>query len=161
MGSLNLPERQNPDSVYFANWKRLSDVAWKMPFDGSRNFNSPPYSIGDSAVCYYFEPRSYSRGETFSASVLLAKEDSRGFAPLPSEAVIAAASPAQRTSGRNAELPNTVSEEDGDLVLLQDLISRIDNYLLADDISEEELAAMEQTLDRLKLKYGNGSGLQR
>ena len=79
MGSITLPGIQGPDSVQFANWKRLNDVSWKLPYEYGRNFNAPPYSIGDSAACYYFEPRTFGMHDRFSAAIYLALEDSAGF----------------------------------------------------------------------------------
>lgn len=50
-----------PDVVHFANWKRLNDAPWKIPYMAGRNFNLLPYSIDDSAVCYYFEPEPIAK----------------------------------------------------------------------------------------------------
>ena len=63
VGSLNTGAAGDPDSVFFANWKKLNDVSWKAVYQPGRNFNVLPYSVGDTAVCYYFDPRPLDRGE--------------------------------------------------------------------------------------------------
>jgi hypothetical protein len=135
MGSITVPDGTGPDSVMFANWKRLNDAQFKAQYTAGRNFNAPPYSVGDSAVCYYFEPRSLGRGETRVCSLMLAPQDDRGFY-LPAET--AAGDPGQREK---------------DLAMIQMLITRIDDYIAAGGVSEAELAAMEETLSRLLEKY--------
>jgi len=146
MGSITLPQNLGPDSVQFANWKRLNDVTWKLPYENGRNFNSPPYSIGDSAVSYYYEPRGYASNESYSALIFLAMEDSRGFILNPNQ----------------LQLETAAADQEGrDMVMISDLINRIDNYIESGNISEDELNAMEQTLQRLQLKYGISSGTTR
>jgi hypothetical protein len=132
MGSIMDPAGQGPDSVHFANWKRLNDVPWKTPYSAGRNFNAPPYSVGDSAVCYYFEPRLLGRGESRSFTVLLAAGDEGGFFAFSIER----------------------SERERDLALIRQLIANIDTYSAAGNVREEELMSMEQTLKSLIDKYG-------
>jgi hypothetical protein len=137
MGSITAREGEGPDSVMFANWKRLSDAPFKAPYSAGRNFNAPPYSVGDSAVCYVFEPRPLERGERRVCSFMLAATDERGFyaaAPTPSSAEDA------RTKAR-------------DLAMIQFLITQIDSYIAAGRVSDAELSAMEETLNYLLDKY--------
>jgi len=78
MGSIADPLDETairPDYLHFANWKKLSDVPWKAPYHEGRSFNNLPYSIGDSAVAYYWEPRSMIKGETITYTVYLTTED--------------------------------------------------------------------------------------
>jgi hypothetical protein len=138
MGSISNSAGDGPDSVHFANWKRLNDVPWKAPYAAGRNFNAPPYSVGDSAVCYYFEPRLLAGKERRSFTVTLAAW--RGLTLPPVTA--------------NNPLGTTEDERQQDLVLIRRLIARIDDYLTAGGASEEELVSMEQTLRRLMNKYG-------
>ena len=63
MLSIKNKGRINPDSIHIANWKRLSDYPWKLIFKENRNFNNLPYSVGDSAVTYYFNNRNLMRGQ--------------------------------------------------------------------------------------------------
>jgi hypothetical protein len=138
VGSISDPAGQGPDSVHFANWKRLNDAPWKTPYSAGRNFNAPPYSVGDSAVCYYFEPRPLGRGESRSFTVLLVAGDEAGLASL--------------ITGSSG--PAGTGERERDLALIGQLIFRIDNYIAAGNIREEELASLEQTLKSLLDKYG-------
>jgi hypothetical protein len=94
MGSIAVPGGRTPDFLHFANWKRLNDIPWKTAYSGGRNFNFLPYSVGDSAVCYYYEPLSLAPGAEISCSVLLASEDPNGFI------------------GANAGVPASVQERD-------------------------------------------------
>ncbi|MDR2618930.1 MAG: hypothetical protein LBC62_08680 [Treponema sp.] len=139
MGSISSSAGDGPDSVHFANWKRLNDVPWKAPYAAGRNFNAPPYSVGDSAVCYYFEPRLLARRERRSFTVTLAAWRGLTFPQ------VTAAGPSDAARG---------DERQQDLALIRQLIARIDNYLASGGASEEELVSMEQTLRRLMDKYG-------
>jgi hypothetical protein len=79
MGSISGTDLTRPDLIHFANWKRFNDTPWKLSYTSGRNFNLPPYSIGDSAVCYYFDPRVLTSGESLTISLILAAEDVNGF----------------------------------------------------------------------------------
>ena len=85
-----------PDKVIFANWKRLNDASWSYPTSTARNFNLLPYSVNDSAVSQYYEPRKLSRGSTMTVTICLGKYTPAGFTlKKPAEApVVAAAAPA-------------------------------------------------------------------
>ncbi|WP_461254990.1 hypothetical protein [Treponema sp. R80B11-R83G3] len=78
MGSIVNPEDglgKGPELVHIANWKRLNDAPWKLaPLQG-RSFNNLPYSVGDSAVCYYFGPEILDRDKTLTYTVFLTTED--------------------------------------------------------------------------------------
>jgi hypothetical protein len=139
MGSITGSERESPDSVMFANWKRLNDAQFKAPYTAGRNFNAPPYSVEDSAVCYFFEPRSVGKGETRICSFTLAAGNDRGF----TSPAVAAASPGEDVSARQR-----------DLAIIQVLITQIDTYIASGRVSEAELSAMEEALNRLLEKYG-------
>jgi hypothetical protein len=86
-----------PDRVVFANWKRLSDASWSYTVSAARNFNLLPYSVNDSAVCQYYEPRTVAKGSELTLTVCLGKFNAAGFAlrqPTPAAApVVAAAAP--------------------------------------------------------------------
>lgn len=68
-------ESKTPDFLHFANWKKLSDVPWRARYREGWPFNSIPYSIGDSAVCYYYEPDVLSGEGSFKYSIYLTTED--------------------------------------------------------------------------------------
>lgn len=78
MGSIVNPfedNTKNPDYLFFANWKKLSDVPWKPFFYEDKSFNFGRYSIGDSAVCYYYDPQMLARGASFKYTIYLTTED--------------------------------------------------------------------------------------
>jgi hypothetical protein len=146
MGSLTGSTMEGPDSVMFANWKRLNEAPFKAPYTAGRNFNSPPYSVEDSAVCYLFEPRSLGKGETRVCSFTLAAGNDRGYNP-PAAAAPPAAAPASLSSEEAAARQR-------DLAIIQVLITQIDTYIASGRVSEAELSAMEEALTRLLEKYG-------
>jgi hypothetical protein len=79
MGSIFVEGTDMPDSIHFANWKRLSSAKFKMEYIPGRNFNSLPFSIRDSAVCYYLDIRPLERWQSRQWTILLAAEDQYGF----------------------------------------------------------------------------------
>ncbi|MHC6204704.1 hypothetical protein ACYULU_16105 [Breznakiellaceae bacterium SP9] len=155
MGSIP-SEAGGPDGLHFANWNRLSEAPWKTAYNAGHNFNFPPYSIGDSAVCYYFNPVTLGRGERVHFSLHLSTEDSKGFVPQNT----AAAPNRSRTVEGSVPLPERIapqqqntSTRSDDIKLLTDLIKRIDGYMVTNSISDEELAAIESVINRLKAQY--------
>lgn len=106
MGSLSFPADPIPDSVHFANWKRLNDAAWKVDAKPGRNFNLLPYSMDDSAVCYYYEPVRLARGAERRVSVSLAAADTAGFSTTSAD-VDAGLSRLLSASVEEAESPNS------------------------------------------------------
>ncbi|MDR2257960.1 MAG: hypothetical protein LBE14_02295 [Treponema sp.] len=154
MGSISAGVEEKPDIVHFANWKRLNDVPWKTGYSPGRNFNYLPYSIGDSAVCYYYEPRPVSRGEIRMFTILLAAEDKNGFASYFAGFQNDLSRFLKETVPLDGEAPSADSRQ-SDLILLRDLINRIDSYAAGETaITEEELAAMELVISRIKARYG-------
>ena len=88
MGSIVNPVDRGaavPDFIHFANWKRLNDVPWKLKFAEGRSFNYFPYSINDSAVCYFYEPAVISAGSSSSYTIFLTTEDIAWYCPPSSE----------------------------------------------------------------------------
>lgn len=78
MGSIVNPVESSgkgPDLVHIANWKRLRDTQWRLPYLKGRSFNNLPYSSGDSAVCYYFGPEMVDRNKILTYTVFLTTED--------------------------------------------------------------------------------------
>jgi hypothetical protein len=147
MGSIKVDGTAKPTSMHIANWKRLNDAPWKATPSAGRNFNFLPYSVGDSALCYYFDPRPVPRGESFDVKILMAAASDSGFASVGAvsendisrifqESVNTAASPelAIRT----------------DLLTIRDLLDRIDSALKSGGaLSDGELTAMETAVSRI------------
>jgi hypothetical protein len=144
MGSISVPGIERPSGIHFANWKRLNEVSWKAPYSAGRNFNAPPYSVKDSAVCYYFDPRSLQGGQSCSFTFFLALGDKSGFAPAWKEP------------------PGVLSnDKEKDLLRIRNLINRIDVLMAEGNASDEEINALEQALNQLLAKYGSESVNQR
>jgi hypothetical protein len=161
MGSVSGDGITRPDLVHFANWKRLNDASWKIPFYRGRNFNLLPYSVGDSAVCYYYEPLAVEPGNARTITLVLASRDDSGFsgnlAEGPDEiSRLIDISKAPDSAAAQGPAKNDTDETmQADLVILRDLTSRLDEYIKSDaSVSEEELAAIELVVSRLKAKYG-------
>jgi hypothetical protein len=138
MGSIFVGVEKKPDLLHFANWKRLNDMPWKTGHTEGRNFNYPPYSIGDSAVCYYYEPVPLQPKEQASYGIFLAAGDGSGFG-------FRSSSP----SGSSAS-----GQREADVALLHELLARLDQFLAGEiEMSAEDLAGMEQTIAALKSRY--------
>jgi hypothetical protein len=150
MGSVSGDGITGPDLVHFANWKRLNDASWKVPFYQGRNFNLLPYSIDDSAVCYYYEPAAVEAGSARTITLLLASKDDSGFSGNVAEET----DDISRLIDISAK-SETDDTTQADMVILRDLVSKLDEYIKSDaSVSEEELAAIELVISRLKAKYG-------
>lgn len=133
-----------PDRVVAANWKRLSDAAWAMDVNASRGFTLMPYSINDSALALYFEPRTLRGGERRSIAVLLSAATPGAYASAT------AARPAEASpTGTIAIAPSL--DMMADLIAARKLLDAI-NAALAADVppGADELAAFESLLKRLE-----------
>ena len=139
----------DPDSIHMANWKKLNDVTWKAAYQAGKNFNYTPYSIGDTAVCYYYEPRALGRGEKVSFEFILTFNDetsdftSADFPPVA----------AGGESILDLQTPGTADSREQDLAVLEALIAQIETRIAAGTATEEEMASFEFTLNKLRAKY--------
>jgi hypothetical protein len=138
---------KNPDFLHFANWKRLNDAIWKAPYYEGRSFNYIPYSIGDSAVCYYYEPEVLETGESFTCSILLATEEMWDKSQTLADT---------QAGGNNQGIPVTANEtdEDADMRKLRELLHLLDQFIDGKIIlSEKDLAEIDDSIIRLKARY--------
>jgi hypothetical protein len=150
MGSISTGVTAPPDLVHFANWKRFNDTPWKIQYTPGRNFNNLPYSVGDSAVCYYFEPLPLARGESRDFDILLAAEAEGGFAA-PGKAV---ENEVSRILADSEALLSREEDRQDDAAVIRNLLARIDGYLSSGVfVSDEELSAIEMVIARLKTRY--------
>ncbi len=144
-GGAALASGENPDYLHFANWKRLSDASWKPDASPGRDFNYTRYSVGDSAVCYYYEPRPLKQYGEITYSILLSAEDPSGFQTAPQPEVPAVAAPVKTQADR---------EKEADLTLLRGLLNRLDLFIAGKiNLTTDELTSIEQTAARLKSRY--------
>lgn len=82
MGSIADPSGGNakaPDSVHFANWRRLYNAPWTLSYVSNRSMDNRPYSMQDSAVCYFYDPAQLEAGKSFVYSIILSTEDYTGY----------------------------------------------------------------------------------
>ncbi len=152
-----------PDRVEFANWKRLSDASWGFETSPLRNFSVLPYSVNDSAVAQYYDPRTVAQGSEITITLLLGKYSSAGFA-------VAAASTATFQSSVQESLAVAKGVQDpsvalhADLATVNRIIAQIDAKMAAGaEVSDDELAIMESAVADLQSRagrYSSGSSSQ-
>jgi hypothetical protein len=152
---------EEADSLYFANWKRLNDVSWKISYQEGRNFNMPPYSVGDSAVCYYYEPRPLNRGETCSFTILLAASGEGGFAVNAAASekpelgedlakILNESSIAAQVLKTGGDAGSAAGSREKDLELIRFLIEQIDGYIVSGSATADEITAIEIILEQVR-----------
>jgi hypothetical protein len=146
MGSISEGVNTPAQMVVFSNRKRLNNASWTIKYSAGRKFNYYfPLSIGDSAVCYYFDQIPLDTGETQSWEFLLASGDERGFAPIIS------------TDSREAEAPAAAPDRASmraDLATLRELLRKLDEYMSPlSGASDEEIDALELSINRLRDRY--------
>lgn len=148
--------------VLIANWKRLSEASWKTDYRPGRNFNFPPYSMGDIAVCYYFEISPLGAGESrsFGFSLYVKSQDAASpppAAPLTAAGVAGAPVLPPSVSPVQAAGPAVPSAKEQDLAAVRELMARMDAGLSSGTVTPEELASIESALNELRARYGLGS----
>jgi hypothetical protein len=79
MGSIFVEGTEAPDFVQFANWKRMNGARFRINYVQGRSFNATPFSVKDSAVCYFLDIKPMNRWDRRIMTVLLAAEDDYGF----------------------------------------------------------------------------------
>jgi hypothetical protein len=153
MGSL-YGTGSDPGLVHFANWKRFNDIPWKLDYREGRNFTWLPYSIKDSAVSYYFDPRSAGPGETLIFPVSLAAEDADGFArPASAENLARFLQGIVNMPESEEEVSSPSLQED--MKLVRELVEKMEKAEnQAGSLTSEEFASMKLIIDRLKVRYG-------
>ncbi|MDR2608739.1 MAG: hypothetical protein LBC57_10140 [Treponema sp.] len=145
MGSISEGVNTPAELIIFSNWKRLSDASWKINYSSGRNFHYIPFSIGDSAVCYYFAQKTLNKGETQTWELLLALGDEQGFAAV-------SADPGE-TGAVSDNTPDRSSMQE-DLETLRELLRKLDEYMSPlSGASDEEIAALELSISRLRDRY--------
>ena len=139
-----------PNKIVFANWKRLNDSSWSYNVNTSRNYSRPPYSVNDSAVAMYYNPKTIGPGENRTITLSLGAFSEEGFVVGDQDE-------------SNKEISNIVENltEDNiddlqealksDLITVRDLINQIDLLLdTSEEISEEKLYLLNQIIKKLE-----------
>jgi len=144
-----------PDFVHFANWKRLYDTPWKTPHVPARNFNLLPASIGDSAVCLYYEPAPIPPGGIRVISIVLASEDENGRVKSDGRTGMVTAQVFEGRAVQDSTLDNKMAQLiQEDLASLKMLLNILDEYEVSGTVSDEDLLAIEINIFRIKERYG-------
>jgi hypothetical protein len=167
MGSIVNPVDFNsrvPDFVHIANWKRLNDVSWRLRYSEGRSFNSLPYSIRDSAVCYYYEPAALENDEIFTFSIVLTTEDMEWYNSIvPPQVVVepaAVESPATERGAPTIDITAIEQEaianaaennEDAGTLTLVKLQEILDQFISGEiELNEHDLLEIEGSINRLR-----------
>jgi hypothetical protein len=140
-----------PDRIIFANWKRLQENIWNFNIQPSRNFNLLPYSINDSAVCYYFSPRRVSPGEQRELTFAFGAYNNGRFSVSQEGQASAVQDLYDQTLDSTTLLsddPRILMRED--LSSINNLIGKIDQLMEnPESVTEEELNVLRQILSTL------------
>jgi len=164
MGSFLSPFNNSrpPDYIHIANWKRLNDVPWKLRFYEGRSFNNLPYSIEDSAVCYYYEPSVLESGASFSYTIFLTTEDiswyNSAIPPEPAgeayeETPSAITAPTINFSAleESALAEAAMYDDDADMLTLLKMQDILDQFIAGEIyLNEQDLTEIERSIDRLR-----------
>jgi hypothetical protein len=146
-----------PDRVVFANWKRLSDTSWAYETSAARDFSLLPYSINDSAVAQYYQPRSIPRSGEATITLVLGLYSKAGYS---ADSVVPASAPAAAPSdfatgvqqslqqGQNAADPTQGARADLSAVnaILNEINARIGS---PGSVSDDELSLIQSALKDL------------
>ncbi len=139
-GGITLPER-----LVFANWKRLTDATWFYNASSTRNFNSLPYSINDSAVCQYYASMPLKSGETREITLLLGNYNPKGYVTV-AEISQTLLSKQPDETGAGTEI--SIKKE---LVLINELLNEVDRNLnFSGPVSAEDVQVLIDILTGLK-----------
>ena len=137
MGSIVNPFDKSakiPDYIHIANWRRLNNSHWKLKYSQGRSFTIFPYSIRDSAVCYYYEPAVLEAGKSFIYSISLTTEDAALYDPAFNPVKIE-------------------NYDDSTLQMLYRLKKTLEQFIAGDRILyEEDLDDIENSIDGYKTR---------
>jgi hypothetical protein len=147
-----------PVRVVFANWKRLNEELWNLEVRNDRNFNLPPYSINDSAVCHFYGPERIGSGKSVSVTTVLGAARGSAFSSGDSrkssddESAESTDESIEKLrssiSGSSAAEEQSVEEK---LIVVNDILSNIDALLSnPDELSEEKIEVLEEALSELQ-----------
>jgi hypothetical protein len=159
MGSISTFGNTRPSFVHFANWKRFNDAGWEFSYVKGRDFNLLPFSIGDSAVCYFFEPELISAGENRTITIMLAVKDESGFTSgaitlnnntLSYPQTVVRTEESTTVNQRENEMKQSMQ---ADLYILHDLMSRLQEHNVSRRFTDSELTQIRLLISRIKGKY--------
>jgi hypothetical protein len=138
-----------PDSVVFANWKRLNDSSWSYTVNRSRNFSRPPYSINDSAAALYYNPQPMEPGQERRIVLALGYFAAGGFSPDAGrrdekiENLVESLSDGSNEAGKGGP--------ENELEAVRELLAEIDLLIESgEDVPEEKIYLLRQLMEALQ-----------
>ena len=145
-----------PDRVVFANWKRLNDVAWTYATSSNRNFNLPPFSIGDSSASHYYGPRVLPRGATWTIRFVIGQYLAAGFdlEAAASNATADTAAVIREAVSRPGTGDSLAVTSSVDLTIVQAVVAELNRYLDGEGAvpSAEDLDSIRAALAGIRAK---------
>jgi hypothetical protein len=151
MGSVVPPGGVSPQKIVFANWKRLKDALWETPYTEGRSFSMPPYSVNDSAVCYYYAKVTMQPHEKRTVTLLLSAYDANGFGNAVIYRTLQRDIFTEWVYGKYVPGKNKAD----DVRLLQGLMERMDQYQNQQlYMPEDEILTMNSLIAEIKTRYG-------
>ncbi|MCX7655443.1 MAG: hypothetical protein N2Z76_02835 [Treponemataceae bacterium] len=149
MGSFFAFSPNSPSSVLFVNWKRIHDLSWNIKVSPGRSFTYLPYSVNDSAVCYFFDPQLIKVGQSRTCTLALAVPQPGGFETVKSSEGLSRVF-SEAYQGTN----NSQEDLKRDLLIIEDVLKRLDVLLKEQGtLSAEDIATIKQILTRMEEKY--------
>ena len=140
-----------PDSIVFANWKRLNDSRWTYETNPSRTFMYPPFSFNDSAVIHYYDAMDLPKGATRSITIVLGNRSASGYDISGKQRSDDINTLLQQATSVDSETSNLFYSVQADLSTVNKLLETIDEKLSAvEEISDNDLELIEQILTELK-----------
>ncbi len=141
-----------PDRIIFANWQRLNDSSWAFQTSGTRNFSNLPYSINDSAVAQYYNPRTVEAGDELSVVAVMGYNAARVY-DLTGAADTSADSGSRLLDSvtSTSNIADPVLAVRADLQVVERLLESVSEYLAdTDSATEENIEFLQEVLEELR-----------
>lgn len=139
-----------PDKIVFANWKRLSDASWSYDTSAVRNFSQLPYSVNDSAVSQYYDPRPIPHAGEATITLAMGLYTKEGFtgASVTTQDFTTAV---QQSLQVAKSAPDLTAAAQADLTTVDQILAKIDALVAAGGtISPSDLALLQSALKDLE-----------
>jgi hypothetical protein len=149
-----------PDRVVFANWKRLSEASWGYEVASSRDFSDLPYSVNDSAVAHYYEPRPIPPKGEATITLVLGLYSKSGYrlatvVPVASSPQSNFKAGVQQSIAAAENAGNDAQTVRADLSAVDTILNEIDARIDSSGATpEDELSLIESALKELKSRAG-------
>ncbi len=148
-----------PDRIVFANWKRLQDASWLYKTSGLRDFSLMPYSINDSAVCHYYNPKILRQGRDRTIVTVLGNLSLKKF-EMDSRDELKLDNLLEEALGQADESDSLSSSLVTDLGMINKLLDELNKKISSGEvITDEELRLIRDILTELNTrskKYSEG-----